>query len=81
MTRDENTTAAGYDAAQLTRLRAEASQIVARYPHARSGLLPLLHLIQAEDGFVSPRGIAFCADELGVTTAEVSAVATFYTQY
>ena len=71
----------GYDDAQLTRLRAEAHEIVARYPHARSGLLPLLHLVQAEDGYVSPTGIVFCAEELGLTTAEVSAVATFYTQY
>ena len=70
-----------FDAVQLTRLRAEASEIVARYPEPRSGLLPLLHLVQAEDGYVSPTGIAFCADELGLTTAEVSAVATFYTQY
>ncbi|MBC7551361.1 MAG: NADH-quinone oxidoreductase subunit NuoE [Cellulomonas sp.] len=71
----------GYDDAQLTRLRAEAHEIVARYPHARSGLLPLLHLVQAEDGYVSPTGIVFCAEELGLTTAEVTAVATFYTQY
>ena len=71
----------GYGDAQLTRLRAEAHEIVARYPHARSGLLPLLHLVQAEDGYVSPTGIVFCAEELGLTTAEVSAVATFYTQY
>ncbi|MGV8967358.1 MAG: NADH-quinone oxidoreductase subunit NuoE [Cellulomonas sp.] len=92
MTSDENNTATikvgavgkdvgGYDDAQLARLRAEAREIVARYPRARSGLLPMLHLVQAEDGYVSPTGIAFCADELGVTTAEVSAVATFYTQY
>ncbi|QTE29127.1 NADH-quinone oxidoreductase subunit NuoE [Pengzhenrongella sicca] len=71
----------GFDAEQVTRLRAEAREIVARYPQPRSALLPLLHLMQAEDGYVSPTGIAFCADELGLTTAEVSAVATFYTQY
>ena len=41
----------------------------------------MLHLVQSEDGYVSPRGIAFCAAHLGLTTAEVSAVATFYTQY
>ena len=82
MTSDEKKIeVAGYDDAQLTRLRAEAHEIVARYPHPRSGLLPLLHLVQAEDGYVSPTGIVFCAEELGLTTAEVSAVATFYTQY
>ncbi|MDO4887528.1 MAG: NADH-quinone oxidoreductase subunit NuoE [Actinomycetaceae bacterium] len=63
------------------RLRADAARIIDRYPVARSALLPLLHLIQSEDGFVSPRGIALCADLLGLTRAEVSAVATFYSQY
>ena len=63
------------------RLRADAGLIVARYPQARSALLPLLHLVQSEEGFVSPDGIEFCADVLDLTTAEVSGVATFYTQY
>jgi len=63
------------------RLEADAAQIVARYPVARSALLPMLHLVQSEDGYVGPDGIAFCAEQLGLTAAEVSAVATFYTQY
>ncbi|WP_448062089.1 NADH-quinone oxidoreductase subunit NuoE [Cellulomonas hominis] len=71
----------GYDDATRERLAADAVQIVARYPQARSALLPLLHLVQSEDGYVSPAGIAFCAQTLGLTTAQVSAVATFYTQY
>lgn len=60
---------------------AEARQIVARYPQPRSALLPMLHLVQAEEGFVSPEGIALCAEVLGLTKAEVGAVATFYTMY
>src|SRR3954449_7401500 len=63
------------------RLTADAQAIIARYPVARSALLPLLHLVQSAEGFVSPDGIAFCAQQLGLTTAEVAAVATFYTQY
>ena len=63
------------------RLRAEALQIIARYPQPRSALLPMLHLVQSEEGYVSPAGIELCADLLELTTAEVSAVATFYTQY
>jgi NADH-quinone oxidoreductase subunit E len=59
----------------------EARQIVARYPKPRSALLPLLHLVQSVEGYVSPQGIAFCADILGLTKAEVGAVATFYTMY
>lgn len=61
--------------------RVLARQIIARYPQSRSALLPMLHLVQAEDGYVSPAGIALCAEELGLTTAEVAAVATFYTMY
>jgi NADH-quinone oxidoreductase subunit E len=63
------------------RLTADAARIIARYPQPRSALLPLLHLVQSEEGYVSPDGIALCADLLDLTTAEVSAVATFYTQY
>src|SRR5690242_427854 len=61
----------------LTRAR----EIVARYPKPRSALLPLLHLVQAEEGYVTPEGIGFCAEVLGLTKAEVGAVATFYTMY
>jgi|SRR6266536_4791651 len=64
---------------EQTRLRAR--EIVARYPRPRSALLPMLHLVQAEQGYVSPQGIALCAEELGLTMAEVGAVATFYTMY
>jgi NADH-quinone oxidoreductase subunit E len=70
-----------YPADVLTSLRADAEQILARYPQKRSALLPLLHLVQSVDGFVAPRGIDLCADLLGLTGAEVSGVATFYTQY
>ena len=73
--------ATGYDEQTRARLTADAQEIIARYPQARSALLPMLHLVQSEDGYVSPRGIAFCAATLGISTAEVSAVATFYTQY
>ncbi len=63
--------------------RAAAAEIVARYPEgrSRSALLPMLHLVQAEEGYVTPQGIAFCAETLGLTKAEVGAVATFYTMY
>ena len=69
------------DAESFARLEADARTVVARYPRPRSALLPLLHLVQAAQGFVSPAGIEFCADLLELTTAEVTAVATFYTMY
>ncbi|MDQ1726897.1 MAG: NADH-quinone oxidoreductase subunit [Frankiaceae bacterium] len=61
--------------------REKARAIIARYPKSRSALLPMLHLVQAEEGYVTPAGIALCAEELGLTKAEVGAVATFYTMY
>ena len=70
-----------YSDETATRLAKDAAAIVARYPEKRSAILPLLHLVQSEDGFVSPDGIAFCAEVLGVGPAEVSGVATFYTQF
>ena len=65
----------------LVRLRADAAEIVGRYPKARSALLPLLHLVQSEEGYVSDDGIAFCAEVLGCTETEVKGVASFYTMY
>lgn len=61
--------------------RVQAREIISRYPQARSALLPMLHLVQSEEGYVSADGIALCAEELSLTTAEVAAVATFYTMY
>ena len=60
---------------------AEAREVMARYPQARSALLPMLHLVQSVQGYVSPEGVGFCARLLGLTKAEVGAVATFYTMY
>lgn len=63
--------------------RERAREIIARYPadRSRSALLPLLHLVQSEEGYVSPAGVAFCAEVLGLNKAQVGAVATFYTMY
>src|SRR3954467_12887515 len=60
---------------------AELRELAGRYPEARSALLPMLHLVQSVEGRVTPEGIEACADVLGLTGAEVSAVATFYTMY
>jgi NADH-quinone oxidoreductase subunit E len=70
-----------YSTEVAERLAAEAATIVARYPEARSALLPLLHLVQAEDGYLTPAGIAFCSQTLNLSPAEVTAVATFYSMY
>ena len=59
----------------------ELRALAARYPQPRSALLPMLHLVQSVDGRVSPAGIEICAEILGITPAQVSGVATFYTMY
>jgi NADH-quinone oxidoreductase subunit E len=60
---------------------AELRELASRYPQPRSALLPMLHLVQSVDGRISPKGIEACAEVLGITTAQVSGVATFYTMY
>jgi NADH-quinone oxidoreductase subunit E len=70
-----------YSEETLTRLKADSAEITGRYPKARSALLPLLYLVQAEEGYVSEDGIKFCAETLGITETEVLGVATFYTMY
>lgn len=59
----------------------EMRELASRYPQARSALLPMLHLVQSVDGRISPAGVKACAEVLGITPAQVSGVATFYTMY
>jgi len=58
-------------------------EIVSRYPKGKqkSGLLPILHLVQAEYGWVSPPAMDKVAEYLGIQSIEVYEVATFYTMY
>lgn len=63
------------------RTHERAAELIGRYPQSRSALLPLLHLVQSEEGCVSVAGLQFCADKLNLTSAEVAAVASFYTMY
>jgi NADH-quinone oxidoreductase subunit E len=63
------------------RLDADADQIIVQYPGSRSALLPLLHLVQSEEGYVSEDGIEYCAAKLGLTQTDVTGVVSFYTMY
>jgi NADH-quinone oxidoreductase subunit E len=62
---------------------AEARTILDRYPDGRerSAIMPLLYLAQSVEGYVSRDALREVADLLGLATAEVEAVATFYTMY
>jgi NADH-quinone oxidoreductase subunit E len=62
-------------------LAADAAEIIGRYPQPRSALMPLLHLVQAEVGYVPEDGIRYVAEQLGLSEAYVAAVSSFYTMY
>jgi NADH-quinone oxidoreductase subunit E len=61
----------------------DARAILARYPeaHQRSAIMPLLYLAQSVEGMVSLDALREIGSLLGITTAEVEAVATFYSMY
>jgi NADH-quinone oxidoreductase E subunit len=55
--------------------------LAARYPVARSALLPALHIAQGEEGYITQAGLEAVAEVLNLTTDDVKSVATFYTMY
>ena len=66
-----------FDAANLDRAR----DIIARYPHKKSATLPLLHLAQDQDGWVTPDAMVEIADLLDLTPALVLGTCSFYTMF
>ena len=66
-------------AALLERLRPECEALIAQYEHKRSALLPIMHLFQQHEGFVSLDAMNATAQMLEMTPAEVEAVVSFYT--
>jgi len=58
--------------------RGRAQEIIARYPHPKSALLPLLHLAQDRDGWVTPDAMVEIAALLDLTPALVLGVCSFY---
>lgn len=61
--------------------QAEIEKLLARYPTKKSALLPALHIVQRELGYLSPQVKEDVARILEITPAEVEEVATFYTMY
>src|SRR5579885_2355037 len=55
--------------------------LAARYPVARSALLPALDIAQAEEGYLTQAALEAVAEVLNMTTDDVKSVATFYTMY
>jgi NADH-quinone oxidoreductase subunit E len=58
--------------------RRRVDGLVARYPEKRSALIPILHEVQAEVGYLSPAAVEWIAQYLGLTPADVMSVASFY---
>lgn len=61
--------------------RRRAEQITEQYPQSRSATLPLLHMVQDRDGWVTPQGIEDVAEFLGLTPALVLGTCSFYTMF
>jgi NADH-quinone oxidoreductase E subunit len=55
--------------------------LAARYPVARSAVMPALHIAQEEEGYITQEGLQAVAEAIGMTVDDVESVATFYTMY
>ncbi len=58
-----------------------AREIIGRYPVARSALIPLLHLAQEQDGYVTDDAMEHIAELIGCTAAEVYGTGSFYEMF
>ncbi len=58
-----------------------ARDLIALYPHPRSALIPLLHLLQAQDGYLTPEGMEHLGELVGLEAAEVRGTASFYDMF
>ena len=58
-----------------------ALEIIARYPRAKSATIPLCHLAQEQDGWLTEEAMAHVAELIGCTSAEVLGTASFYEMF
>ena len=58
-----------------------AREIVSRYPRPKSAVIPLLHLAQEQEGWISEEAMRELAELVGVTPAEVRGTGTFYEMF
>lgn len=69
----------------MARLNAEntalARQVIARYPRPSSALIPLLHIAQEQEGWVSEEAMEHIAELLDLTPAEVLGTCSFYEMF
>ena len=55
--------------------------LAARYPVARSAIMPALYIAQQEEGYITQQALQAVAETIGLTVDDVESVATFYTMY
>ena len=58
-----------------------AKEIIARYPRKKSALIPLVHLSQEQNGYVTQEAMRHVAELIDVTPAEVYGTASFYEMF
>ncbi len=58
-----------------------ARELISLYPYARSALIPILHVLQEQDGYLSEDGMAHVGELLDLAPAEVRGTATFYDMF
>jgi NADH-quinone oxidoreductase subunit E len=68
-------------AALLEQLRPQCQEIIGRYEHSRSALLPLIHLFQEHEGYASPQAQLAVAEMLSLSPAVVESTVSFYTLF
>ena len=56
-------------------------ELAARYPIARSAVMPALHIAQQEEGYITQAGLQAVSETIGITVDDVESIATFYTMY
>lgn len=82
MTESPSTTSSGTTTFSLTADREKVfDDILSRYPNKMAACIPVLHLCQEQNGWVSEDVILYVANRLGLASAHVKGVVTFYTLF
>ena len=63
------------------RAKQRMRDLAARYPVARSAVMPALHIAQQEEGYITQDALQAVAEAIGLTVDDVESIATFYTMY
>jgi NADH-quinone oxidoreductase E subunit len=63
------------------RARQRMRDLAARYPAARSAVMPALYIAQQEEGYITREALQAVAEAIGMTVDDVESIATFYTMY